>query len=360
MAKTGLWTRATALALLLALTLPASRALAAEAGDYAPQHLAETADRLGWLCMIPPFCPVADKELRLIKRALEKDPAATYLLGLTLLTGDGLPGDRDAGKAWIARAAELGDPDAARDIRGRLRNGESIEVDETKVAEALKPQVAAGSVEAMRALGPMYMAGRGVKQDPAAGLALLRQAVEKGSAAAEDDLAHLYLLGGPGVPADRQEALKWFSVSANHGNVEAMSTLGHMSLTTPIGVPSTARDVAQGYCWLVRAALLQDAEAAEKLSFTFAQGEATDTQGNSVPIDLIQADLWFRVGARSPFHDNPQIRAMIEPKMTTDQLAEAKRLFAAWQGSTMPALKSVPIPLPTPAGAPARLCPAMT
>src|SRR5262249_52993918 len=95
------------------------------------------------------------------------------------------------------RAAEHGDPDAARDIADRLRNGASIEVDETKIAAVLKQQTDAGNAEAMRALGPMYIRGRGVKQDPALGLDMLKRAVEKGPTAAANGLSRLYLLGAP-------------------------------------------------------------------------------------------------------------------------------------------------------------------
>src|SRR5271163_973299 len=143
------------------------------------------------------------------RRARSEVPAAEDLLGLTLLTGDGLPRDDTAGLAWIARAAEHGDPDAARDISDRLRNGAAIEVDETKIVAALTPRVDAGDVEAMRALGLMIIRGRGAEQNPAKGLGLLKRASTSGSSAGERDLAQLYLLGAPGVAPDRNEALKW-------------------------------------------------------------------------------------------------------------------------------------------------------
>jgi hypothetical protein len=297
----------------------------------------------------------------LIKRAIANDRSAEYLLGLTLLTGDGLPRDRDAGVAWVARAAEHGEPAAARDIAGRLRNGASITVDETKIAEALKPQAEAGDVEAMRALGPMYIGGRGVKQDPALGLRMIKDAAEKGSSDAEKDLSQLYLNGAPGVPANRPEALKWLAVSARHGNVDAMLNLGYMSMNTPIGVPSSQRNLAEGFCWLMRAAMLDQAQAQEKLSMMFALGEKDD-RGTVIAIDLIQADLWFRLAARSPYHDNSQIRAMIEPKMTTEQMNDARRQVEAWRPKTLQELKSVVIPLPgaAPAGVPPKNCPGMT
>src|SRR5262249_31339697 len=97
------------------------------------------------------------------------------------------------------------------------------------------------------------------------------------------------------------------------------------SMTAPPGAPSSERNLVQAYCWLMRAALLNQPQAQEKLSMMFARGEHDD-HGNTVPIDLVQADVWFRLAARNRFHDNSQIRAMIEPQMTTDQLNEAKRL----------------------------------
>jgi TPR repeat protein len=249
--------------------------------------------------MISVTCPVSDQVRGVITRAIATDRSAQYLLGLTLLTGDGLPRDRDAGILWVVKAAEQGDPSAARDVAGRLRNGERITVDETKVAAALKPGADAGEVEAMRALGPMIIGGRGVTQDPASGLAMIKRAAEKGSSDAEKDLSQLYLNGAPGVPANRPEALKWLAVSARHGNVDAMLNLGYMSMSTPIGTPSSQADLAEGFCWLMRAALLDHVQAHEKLSMIFGTGEK-DARGTVIPIDLMQADFWFRLAARSP------------------------------------------------------------
>jgi len=177
----------------------------------------------------------------------------------------------------------------------------------------------------MRALGSMYIRGRGVKQNPALGLDLMKRTVEKGSTGAANDLVSLFLLGAPGMPASRNEALTWLTGAAHHGNVEAMLRLGYMSMSTPDSVPSSERNVAQGFCWLMRAALLDQPQAQEQLSMIFARGERDD-HGTIIPIDLVQADLWFRLAARSPYHDNSQIRAVIEPQMTTEQLDQAKRL----------------------------------
>jgi TPR repeat protein len=323
------------------LLFPATDVFAQDAGDYAPANIEHTYSHLKWLCMLHALCPVNDKAMDLIKQVLVHDRSAEYLLGLTLLVGDDLPMDRKAGVTWIARAAEAGDPDAARDIAARLRNGESIEVDETKIAAALQPQADAGNAEAMRALGPMYIGGRGVKRDTAAGLDLMRRAAAKGSTGAEIDLSQLYLNGAPGVPVDRPEAMKWLAASANHGNVTAMVNLGYMSV-------NNSTDLAIGYCWLMRAALLDQPQAQEKLTSIFSDG-AKDNHGTVIDADIVQADMWFRIVARSPYHDNSQIRAAIEPRMTTEQLNQAKRLFEAWRPRTMQDVKALTIALPPPA-----------
>jgi TPR repeat protein len=346
--------RAAAAALVLA-PLP-SGARAEEAADYAPQNIEKTIGHYSWLCKFQSLCPVTQQVLGVIRRAIAHDRSAEYLLGLTLLTGDGLPRDRAAGVVWVVRAAEQGEPDAARDIAGRMRNGESITIDETKVAAALKVQSDAGDAASMRALGPMYIAGRGVKQDLGAGLGLLRRAAEKGSSDAEKDLSQLYLNGAPGLPRNRPEAMKWLGVSAGHGNVDAMVSLGYMSMSNPSGTPSTQRNLAQGFCWLMRAALLDHAQAQEKLSMIYGLGEKDD-HGTVIATDFVQADRWFRLAARSPYHDNSQIRAMIEPHMTTEQLGEAKRLVESWHALTVQDLKTTTIALPS--NGAARNCPAM-
>jgi TPR repeat protein len=108
--------RAIVLALMLALFVAgwpgAKGAAAADTGRYAPQTIAQTYKQLGWLCMVRALCPVSDEVYSVIKRAIAGNPSSEYLLGLTLLTGDGLSRDQSAGIAWSVRAAEHGDPDA--------------------------------------------------------------------------------------------------------------------------------------------------------------------------------------------------------------------------------------------------------
>jgi len=324
------------------MSIVASAAQAEELGPYAPETIEATEKAFGWVCMIQATCPVTSDVRNRIKRAIAHDRSAEYLLGLNLLVGTDMPMDRRSGTLWVVRAAEQGEPSAARMIAGRVRNGEAIDIDETKVANALKPQAAAGDAESMRALAPMLMGGRGTKQDPAAGLAMLKAAVDKGSSDAEKDLSQLYLYGGPGVPANRPEAMRWLAISARHGNVDGMFSLGYMSLSSAPGSP---KDAMNAYCWIVRAAMLDDKAAQEKLSWMFVLGEKDD-HGPAVPVDLMQADFWFKLAAQSPYHNNSQIRSSIEPKMTTAQLDDVKRQVGAWQPKKYEDLKTLSISMP--------------
>jgi TPR repeat protein len=235
-----------------------------------------------------------------------------------------------------------------------------MEVDEARIAAAMRTKADAGDADAMRALSDMYISGRGVGRDPSQGVQLLRHAAESGSNTAEADLAMLLWRGAPGVTPDHAEAIRWQSRSAGHGNTEAMRILSYWLMDTSSGGKAQPLD---SYRWLMRAALLDDPDAQEKLSQLFTVGmdiegrpirtSSTDMTGRLLPpqtaliaTDLVQADKWFRLAARNPWHDNPQIRASIEPHMTTAQLEEAKKLVAAWRALPPPEVLAIDIDAP--------------
>jgi localization factor PodJL len=159
------------------------------------------------------------------------------------------------------------------------------------------------------------------------------------------------LRGQPGVSADTKEALRWLARSGGHGNTDSMLQLANILLD---GLAGAEKQPEEGYRWLMRAAMLDEPRAQEKLSQVLATGK--DAEGHAlwgpyenisglrrpaageplIPIDLVESDKWFRLGARSPWYDNPQIRSMIEPRMTSAQLEEARRRVANWKKSTLP------------------------
>jgi hypothetical protein len=83
---------------------------------------------------------------------------------------------------------------------------------------------------------------------------------------------------------------------------------------------------------------------------------SSDRRGNIIEPDLIQADFWFRLGARDPEYDNSQVRGGIEPKMTTVQLDEVKIMVADWHKLDFEQMKTTKIAVP---GDAPRTCPSM-
>jgi hypothetical protein len=82
----------------------------------------------------------------------------------------------------------------------------------------------------------------------------------------------------------------------------------------------------------------------------------SDRRGNVIAPDLIQADFWFRLGARDSEYDNSQVRGAIEPKMTTAQLDQVKKMVKDWHKLDFEQMKATKIAIP---GDATRTSPAM-
>jgi TPR repeat protein len=372
----------------------------AQQGELAPEKAADTLSDLEWRCKVAPLCPYSTEVWGEFLDAVAGKPASQLLLGIYLMTGDKVARDERGGLHWIGLAAAQGYARAALELNRLRRGGTEMDVDEGRIAAAMRAKADAGDADAMRALSDMYIYGRGVGRDANEGVLLLRKAAETGSAEAEQDLANLLFVGAPGVAQDHMEALRRMASAGSHGNTEAMRIVSYWLMTGPPGIEAQP---IEAYRWLMRAALLDDPYAQEKLSQLFADGmndrgsaarttsaeampdkgaaaqqladqavaqlkaagappQAGDvfrrmTRSPSVPKtliapDLVQADKWFRLAARSPWHDNPQIRASIEPHMTTAQLDEARRQAADWHPLPLPEVLALDLPLPAlPAGA---------
>jgi TPR repeat protein len=115
------------------------------------------------------------------------------------------------------------------------------------------------------------------------------------------------------------------------------------------------RDIVQSYCWRMRAALMDDAMAQYYLALLLSR-DNSDNRGNVIGRDLLEADFWFRLGARNREYDNSQVRGAIEPKMTTAQLDQVKNRIAGWRKLDFEQMKAAAIPVP---GDDKRTCPPM-
>jgi TPR repeat protein len=353
------------LSVAVAAVLVSAGAARADSG-LAPADVENTFGKLRYLCALQVLCPLNAANYDTLQRAIAGERGNQFLLGLNLISGDGAPMDRKAGLEWIVKSAEAGAPMAARYVENKLQNGENIEVDETTMATALKRQADAGDIESMRVLAPMMIRGRGTAQDPKAGIALLLKAAEQGKGGdIEYQIADLYLIGTNGLAADHEEGMKWYAIAAGHGNVRAMATLAGLWENEPMmdlrklmetgRIPQKTfeRDVVQSYCWRMRASLMGDSLAHYEFALMRSRRN-TDNHGNVIEPDLIQADFWFRLGARNREYDNSQVRGAIEPKLTTAQLDQVKKMVADWHKLDFEQMKATPIAIP---GNETRTCP---
>src|SRR5262249_61387182 len=140
--------------LIVALTVLLVSTNAARADSrVGPAEAESTLGRLSYLCIMQATCPLSAGNYDTLKRAVAGERGSQFLLGLHLMSGDGVPVDQAAGTAWIVKAAEAGGPAAAERGEGRFQKGEGIAGGETKVAAALKHQARAGDVSAMKGPG---------------------------------------------------------------------------------------------------------------------------------------------------------------------------------------------------------------
>lgn len=352
----------------VAISLLLSGAARADSG-LRPADAERTLSNLRYVCVLQTLCPLSAANYDTLKRAIAGKRDSQFLLGLNLIRGDGVATDRKAGMEWVVKAAEAGAPLAVSYVENKLRNGENIEIDETKAATALKSQADAGDIESMRVLAPMMIRGRGTAQDPQAGIALLlRAAGQSKDGDVEYQIGDLYLIGTNGLTKDHEEAMKWYAISASRGNLDAMATLGGLWENEPMmdmrklletgQIPKRTfeSDIVQSYCWRVRASLLDSALAQYELALMLSRHNS-DSRGNVIEPDLVEADFWFRLGARDREYDNSQVRGAIEPKLTTAQLDQVKKRIADWRKLDFEQMKATQIAVP---GNERRTCPPMT
>ncbi len=127
----------------------------------------------------------AREGVMLLRRAAEAGfTLAQYRLAKLYESGDGLPRDVAAARAWTERAAE------------------------------------GGNCRAMHDLGVHFARGEGAPLDAAAAFRWFRQAAAFGVADSQFNLGVLYQQGR-GVAADQQEALFWYLLAARQGDADA-------------------------------------------------------------------------------------------------------------------------------------------
>ena len=179
--------------------------------------------------------------------------------------------------------------------------------------QALIQRARAGDAAAQAQLGYNYQKGIGVAQSDTEALKWYRRAADQDHARAQNNLGVMYG-SGRGVAQNDTEALKWYRRAAEQGFAAAQTNLGFM-YTNGRGV---AQSDTEALKWYRRAAEQGFAIAQSNLGFMYASGRG-------VPKDLTQAYIWYAIAKALR-----QIESL-EPNMTRQQIAEAKRRAEEWK-----------------------------
>lgn len=152
----------------------------------------------------------------------------------------------------------------------------------TAAAEFL-PLAENGDHRAMYALGSMYAAGNGVPQDFKMAMKWFQAAARYGRPDAEYKIGLMYLQG-VGTERNPRRAINWFGKSARQGYVAAQYEVGKMYV-----------------------------------------------EGNGVKQDNVRAASWLNLAAEKGLADARSLLETLTPKMTPEQLQEARSLSDSYQ-----------------------------
>lgn len=181
-----------------------------------------------------------------------------------------------------------------------------------------KAKAEGGDAPAQSALGEIYAEGKQVRQDYKQAAEWYRKAAEQGIAKAQFNLGGLYDIG-QGVPADEAEAVKWHQKAAEQGHAAAQYTLAGM-YGMGRGVPPNPKEALR---WYQRGAEQGD----ELAQFNLAERYE---RGSNVVQDLSEAYKWHSLAAERGLPDALTARDHLRKRMSSTQLAEARKRIDAF------------------------------
>ena len=183
---------------------------------------------------------------------------------------------------------------------------------------ALVERALAGDAAAQFDLAFAYDRGRGVEQNLAEAAKWYRMAAEQGLAQAQHNLGVMYALGD-GLPVDLEQAVRWYLLAANQGHGDAQFKLA-IHHEEGLGV---RQDLAAAHGWYLKAAEQGLPEAQYHLGNLYRAGKG-------VARNNVLAYKWITLGKPNDEALKAAILDDLERVMSAAQVAEAKRLAAAW------------------------------
>jgi TPR repeat protein len=142
---------------------------------------------------------------------------------------------------------------------------------------------------------------------------------KQGQAVAQYNLGLLYA-NGQGVTKDDAQARQWYEKAALQNHAEAQVNLGSL-YDYARGGP---QDFKMAVRWYRRSAEQGNELAQKRLGLLYERGDG-------VQKDYVQAYMWYKLGAANGGKSGAIMRDELATKMTSDQLAEAKKLAREWK-----------------------------
>ena len=144
-------------------------------------------------------------------------------------------------------------------------------------------------------------------------------AAEEGLSLAQYNLGILYFTG-QGVEQNFDEAFEWTKRAAEQGHLNAQFNLGSLYLDGQ----GTQVSVLEGVNWFTQAAKNGHANSAYTLAKMHQEGDFVDS-------DLVLAHAW---AAQSEINEHPEASSLkkeIAQDLSTEEIRQARRIFATWQ-----------------------------
>lgn len=211
-------------------------------------------------------------------------------LGLLYQRGKGVPQNLAKAQEYYRRAAEAGLPRAQANLGFLYKDGIGVERDLSAAMRWFRLAADNGLSTGMVEIGRLFRFGQGVPKDSEAAEAWFQKAADKGDPLGEFNLALLYESEG-----DEQRGFRHSHAAAEHGNADAMTSL-YFAYLRGKGVAADKKEAAK---WLTKSAEAGSAYGQCLLGYRYENPEwEFSPEGNHLPPpNMVEAVRWYRRSA---------------------------------------------------------------
>ncbi len=170
-----------------------------------------------------------------------------------------------------------------------------------------------GNAKAQLVVGLKYLGGDGVPANRGEAIKWLTKSAEAGEPVAQYQLGQLYTYGGGGVQIDAAKATRWYQAAANQGNRKAMHGLA-VAYTDGTGVK---KDYVEAARWFLKAANLGLIDSQFNLAVLYERGLG-------VPQNPVDAFKWYAIAAAQGDSESKSRLAAISSQLDNEARTAAQ------------------------------------